>query len=175
MKLFNSTKKAKEIDRNSPVPYNTWGNTLRYKEKYPEAIAKYQQAIKNDPTFALAYSNWGYVFYLQKNYRQAIERYQKANAIDPRVTNHKWWGWALLDDQKYDEAIIQFQQAVDIDPNAVNGYNGLGKALLAQGKQTAAEEKFAKAASITNDEQCDASKSVPNGKPGTAERSPILH
>ena len=33
-------KKAIEINPRSPVPYNNWGNTLRYRKKYQEGIAK---------------------------------------------------------------------------------------------------------------------------------------
>ncbi len=54
------------------------GNRLFYKQKYDEAIEKYNSAEIKKPNDAILYYNRGNAFYKQQSYEQAIKEYQKS-------------------------------------------------------------------------------------------------
>jgi tetratricopeptide (TPR) repeat protein len=54
------------------------GNRLFYKQKYDEAVEKYNSAEIKKPNNAILYYNRGNAFYKQQSYEQAIKEYQKS-------------------------------------------------------------------------------------------------
>lgn len=66
------------------------GSNLHSAEKYTEAVARYKQAIKLDPSSKTAYYYMGLSQYKLKNYPEAIKAYTEALEIDPRDSNARY-------------------------------------------------------------------------------------
>ena len=71
-------KNAARYTRELARAYNESGYALLNKDKYAEAIKRFQQAVKFDPKLSVAYSNWGYALLGEKQYDSAIAGFQDA-------------------------------------------------------------------------------------------------
>ncbi len=96
------------------------GGTFHRLQKYDEALAAYEQAIRLDPNDALAYYYKG----------RALDAYQQARQLDPNLPfAHINKGAALRDLKRYDEELAAYEQAIRLDPNYAAAYHYKGVAL----------------------------------------------
>jgi len=63
--------------------YVNRGIAWQNKKQYDKAIGDYNEAIRLDPTFALAYNNRGNAWRDKKEYAKAIADYNDAIRLDP--------------------------------------------------------------------------------------------
>ena len=118
------------MDPNNPSPYNGRGNVLRNLERYEEAIADYDQAIKLDPNNPSPYIGRGKALSDLKRHYEAIADYNKAIKLDqsdpmPYIGR----GIVLRNLERYEEAIADYNKAIKLDPSDPLPYNGRGNVL----------------------------------------------
>ena len=82
----------------------------------------------------------------QQRYSSARKLLERVVALDPK--NHEAWnklGWTSLHTGDTEIAIKAFREAVTLNPDNLGASNGLGRALLAQGKLAEAEKELLQA------------------------------
>jgi Tfp pilus assembly protein PilF len=82
----------------------------------------------------------------QQRYSSARKLLERVVALDPK--NHEAWnklGWTSLHTGDTEIAIKAFREAVTLNPDNLGASNGLGRALLAQGKLDEAEKELLQA------------------------------
>jgi tetratricopeptide (TPR) repeat protein/TolB-like protein len=122
------------------------------------AMNFYQDALKNDPGFALAYAGLSEASLV--NYREKKDAFwaQKALAAaeqaerlnDNSAEVHFVLGRVYLGTGKTAEAIAELKRALAIEPNSDDGYRGLGGAFLALGEKEQALQAYEKAVQINS-------------------------
>ena len=104
-----------------------------------EAAAYFEQALREDPSFALAYS--GLADYYAVGWGPWIdlplaERYaRKALALEPGLAEaHASLGIAALYQRKFDEAEKELKQAIELNPNYAMAHHWYAMHLLGMGR-----------------------------------------
>ncbi len=118
------------VSQRSKEQWMQEGNTLRGLKRSQEALAAYEQAIRLDPSYALAYYNKGNALRDLLHYQEALAAYEQAIHLNPNYALAYYnKGNALYDLERYQEALAAFEQAIHLDPNFAAAYNGKGNAL----------------------------------------------
>lgn len=94
------------------------GNKLRNSQKYQEAIAAYERAIKIKPDYSEAWYGKSYSLYQLQRHEEAIAGYDKVLQLNPEDVNA--WnnrGISLQKLQRYEEAIASYERAIQIQSN----------------------------------------------------------
>jgi tetratricopeptide (TPR) repeat protein len=134
------------------VTFNELGNTLRRLERFEEAIAQYQQAVRIEPDFVAAYSNCGNALRDAGRPEEAVAHYQAALRIKPDYAEaHYNWGNALQDQARFKEAVTHYEEALRIKPDYAEAHSNLGTALHALGRFDEAVAHFQQALRIKPD------------------------
>ncbi|MEH2411320.1 tetratricopeptide repeat protein [Nostoc sp.] len=115
-----------------------------YKEReYEKAIANFTEAIKQQPTHAIAVVNRGNARYNLKDYEGAVADYSQALTINPNQTkalvNRGNARYMLAEysndpDQEYNLAIADYNRAIGLDSNEIEAYlrRGIVRAQMAK-------------------------------------------
>jgi len=85
-KSENDYLKAIDIDKNTNALFN-YGNLLKEKKMFNEAILNYNLAIKAKPDFANAYQNRALVKFLQNKDQEALNDFNEVIKINPNHAN----------------------------------------------------------------------------------------
>ena len=103
---------------------------LKYQSRdYPGAITDYDQAIKLNPTDALAYSHRGAAYYRIKQKSQSIEDYTSAIALDPSLSIAYYRrGFMHYVTKDYLSAIADYNKAIELNPTDALAYSNRGYA-----------------------------------------------
>ena len=91
------------------------GVQLQNQERWEEAIAEYDEAIRLDPQNADAYSNRGFTYFKLDQFEQAIQDYGEAIRLDPRnpmIYANRAVMYRLVD--KNDEAIADLEKVISL-------------------------------------------------------------
>lgn len=67
--------------------YNHIGNAYAQAGQYQRAVESYDEAIRNNPKYALAYNNRGVAYVQLRQYESAIADYSQAIRLNPKYTN----------------------------------------------------------------------------------------
>ena len=111
------------------------GNAYYKSNKYPDAIAQYQKAVKKDPKFWPAINNIGLVSYENGDVNGAIQNWQRAISIDPKAAEPTLAiAVALFAQGKQAEAFTAAEKAIVLDSRFFSG--GKGFCLFTLGKQS---------------------------------------
>jgi tetratricopeptide (TPR) repeat protein len=122
------------------------GHTLTGLNRYEEALAAYEQALRLDPNDADAYNNKGNALTGLNRYEEALAAYEQALRLDPNYTyayNNK--GYALYGLKRYEEALAAYDQAIFLNPNYTEAYNNKGIALYTLKRNEEALQAYKKA------------------------------
>jgi eukaryotic-like serine/threonine-protein kinase len=122
------------------------------------AMNFYQEALKNDPGFALAYaglSEASLAMYREKKdpfwAEKALAAAQQAERLnDSSAEVHFVLGRVYSRTGKTAEAIAELKRAVALEPNSDDGYRGLGSVYLTLGQKDQALQAYAKAIEINS-------------------------
>jgi tetratricopeptide (TPR) repeat protein len=82
-----SAKQAVVKDSDPSIAIYNQGVELMLAKRFPEAQAKFEQAVKENPRFAEAHNNLGYTLRKQgaSNYQKSLEHYNIAIELNPRL------------------------------------------------------------------------------------------
>ena len=126
--------------------YNNQGNVLYQLQRYAEALAAYEQAIRLDPNDATLYSNKGHAVQHLGRHEEVLAAYEQAIRLDPNdVTYHNNKGNTLYALKRYTEALAAYEQAIRLDPNSALAYNNKAKVLERLGREKKAQKFYGKA------------------------------
>src|SRR5262245_33829433 len=105
------------------------GNTDSNAGAYHKAIAAYNEAIRLDPTSAVAFKRRGDAYANKDDYDRAIADYNEAIRLDPKsALAFRNRGVAYANKGDNDRAIADFNKAIAIDPKSALAYGNRGDA-----------------------------------------------
>src|SRR6266567_3920660 len=108
------------------------GGTYHYEDqRYLEALAAYQQAIRIDPNHANAYVCRGHALSKLNRHTEAIVAFEKAIHLAPNdALPYTSKGYVLLNLNRHTEALAMFEEAIHHEPNNTLAYAIKGKVLF---------------------------------------------
>jgi tetratricopeptide (TPR) repeat protein len=82
-----SARQAVRKDSDPSITIYNQGVELMLAKRFPEAQAKFEQAVKENPRFAEAHNNLGYTLRKQGavNYQKSLEHYNTAIELNPKL------------------------------------------------------------------------------------------
>lgn len=108
---------AGNVAEDSPLRLNDLGTALYKERRYEEALARFAEAVRRDPTFALAANNLGFTYYKLARYPESIEWFERTIAIDPRrAVAYLNLGDAYLKVGRMQDARRAFERYVELAP-----------------------------------------------------------
>jgi tetratricopeptide (TPR) repeat protein len=119
--------------KNALYPY--WLGRLDYDaQHYPEAIRRFEQAIKLDPAMARTYDSLGLCYFYQNQTEPAIKNFKTAIELDRTAPHPSPWPYINLAATveflgRPQEAEANLRQAVRLDPKLAAAHYQLGKVL----------------------------------------------
>ncbi len=127
------------------------------KRNFHHAVRLYNQAIEQDPNYALAYAGiadahsllFQYGESTPENARKANEASSKAIELDPDSAEaHASYGMALSLNKRHDEAEKEFETAILLNPALFEAHYFYARDCLAQGKFEKAARLFSDAVKV---------------------------
>ena len=124
---------------------------------FHHAVRMYEQAIEQDPNYALAYAGIADAYSLLYQWGESLpENAAKANEASSRAVEldsdsaeaHASRGMALSLNKKYGDAEREFETAILLNPELFEAYYLYARDSFAQGKTEKAARLFAKAAEV---------------------------
>jgi serine/threonine protein kinase/tetratricopeptide (TPR) repeat protein len=123
------------------------------RENLDSAIILFQQALEEDPLYALAYAGLGEAYWHKYEVskdpqwvEQAIHNSRRAVEINDQLAPvHVTMGLIRYGTGRYEEALLEFRQALKIDSVSHEAYRGLAKTYAALNKPAEAEATYKRA------------------------------
>jgi tetratricopeptide (TPR) repeat protein len=130
------------IDPHGKAAMVDLATTLSDMERWEDARATYEKAVKLYPDDASALNGLGYVHFRQDRFQQAVECYTKALAHQDDPQFHLNLGLALLSQGRWGQAERQFRDTLALDADHYWATNNLGYALSLQGRRAEAADAY---------------------------------
>lgn len=145
-----------------PAAYSLYLQGTGYLDNYDRtenldnAVADFQQALKLDPTYALAYAGLGSAYWKKyensKNVQwvgESRESCQKALTLDAGIAaGHLCLGTVYAGSGNYETAVAEFEHALDTEPTNDDAYRELAFAYEQLGKSSDAEKTYQRAIAL---------------------------
>jgi len=145
--------------------YELYLKALGYTQRYDKpgnldlAIAALNDAVKEDPHFALGFAQLGEAYRskyrLDKDKRwidEALANCQKAQQLDDRLpVVYATLGRIHQDTGQYDLALQEYQRALQLDPRSADAVIGLAESYESSGRTADAEAAYKKAIALRPD------------------------
>lgn len=136
---------ALDVTTDNDRAYNGLGAELGNRGKIDDAIGKFQEALRINPSFADAHANLAVALGLQEKFNEAIPHYAEALRLQPghrEARSH--YAAALEAVGRLDDAVQQYEILLRTDPGQSDVRASLGLTLARQGKlQEAVEQERA--------------------------------
>jgi tetratricopeptide (TPR) repeat protein len=135
--------RAVRVTSRNYLAWNNLGFYLANNGRAEEAIEKYQESLKINPSYEEALNNIGHALAGRRQYKEAIVFYERALAIKPlhpEVNNN--YGNALSETGRIDDAITHYLITLKQRPDHADAHNNYGIALAMKGKLDEAIEQF---------------------------------
>lgn len=130
----------------SAEAYLERGDAYAGRQKWEQAIAEYDQAIRLKPDYAEAYNNRGYAYYWKGPSTQAIADLSKALELRPDYPYaYNTRGAAYMASGHPEQAIPDFNRAIELQPEFPQAYTNRGNAYLRTGRLDLALADFRRA------------------------------
>ncbi|NJO03986.1 MAG: tetratricopeptide repeat protein [Bacteroidia bacterium] len=127
------------------------GNEHFTQQRYTEAKADYEAALRIDPQFAKAYHNLGNILYLMQDYPGAEKNFSQAIRLSPSDAEPYNSRAALYFGlRKYKEAISDVDKAIALNPGFSAAHELRASIYSALGKKEEACESWNQAAKLGN-------------------------
>ena len=131
---------------------NNFGRALLEADRYPEALAQCEEALRLKPDNPEAHFNLGFLLQQTGKPQEAISEYERALRLKPDHFEARFnLGVALEKEGRESEAIQHYEQALRSYPDYVEAHVNLGNALLRMGKAQEAIEHYEQALRINPD------------------------
>jgi tetratricopeptide (TPR) repeat protein len=128
------------------------GNKLYADQKFAEAAADYESAIRMDPANWRYYLNLGLARKKMGHNDEALAAFKKAGELSPEsFSANKEAGEALAKAGRWDEAKPYYEKAVDLHPDNPDVHYNLGLCLSSLGDADAALAQFQKTVELKPD------------------------
>lgn len=113
----------------------TLGNALRQQGRFEEAVARYGEALRINPTHVLARHNVGSAFLALGRFGEAESSYRRVLELNPNIPeSHSNMGNALLAQRRPEEAVQSYRRALILNPQLAVAHSNLGDALRDLGR-----------------------------------------
>lgn len=156
LNCYNSIIELNPDNENCAKAWRNKGTILDVLGHKEEAIAAYDNALKQTPSYAEALNNKGTILDELGFKKEAIEAYDKALEIKPDITeawNNK--GVLLAEQGHKQKAIIAFDNAIKINPKLAEAWYNKGLALIEIGRKNEAIIAFDTALKIFKETKSD--------------------
>ena len=128
------------------------GNALEEQGRIPEAMERYEAAIKTDPQCARAHLNRGNILLAGARFDDARSAYKLAITCDPHyAAAHFNLGNLNYRAGEFEPAVRNYQAAIGIRPNFADAFVGMANALDSLGRTAEAVESYERALVIIPD------------------------
>ena len=128
------------------------GLLFEQEKRYTEALQKYQDVLRIDPSYSKAYYRMGYVYHITGDRSNASLRYQQAIETDPNLFQaYNNLGILYLEDNNLSSAHHHFSQAITLQPNSAEAYNNFANTLKKMGNYDEAIHSYQKALQLRSD------------------------
>jgi len=124
-KKGNKTEAMEHIDQSiklktkNPEAHNAKGDMLAADSKWKEALEEYEQAVEDEPKFALAHASMGNAHLQMGNNDKAMEHFKKARDLNPSDKNVLYALPILLEKAgKTQEALTEFENSLMLETDA---------------------------------------------------------
>jgi serine/threonine-protein kinase len=149
-------------ETNRPTAYRAYLEGRGYLQRFDVAgntdlaVARFQEAIAQDPAYALAYAGLGEAYWKKAEVTYdphwsalAIENAEHAVKLDENIpmTRVKL-GSIYGSNGRHDDAIAEFQKALVLNPSSAEAYRGLGQVYAAAGRNDEAESAYKKSVEL---------------------------
>jgi Tfp pilus assembly protein PilF len=145
---------ALQQDDVSPSVQVNYSTLLLQRERYDEAIALAQQALRHQ-TYgkpALAHTNIGLAYLKKGTLLPAEEHLRTALEYEPTLPEaHHNLGLVYAHEGKRAQAILSFREAIRARPSYAEAYASLGQLLLEEGRDDEARDAFARVIDLAPD------------------------
>jgi tetratricopeptide (TPR) repeat protein len=142
-KAIKAYKKGIELDSKRDDTRVFLGNLFFTQNRYQEAEAEYEAAVKISPNGTNLYS-LGQAHLNTGRYRDAEELFNKVRKLDPKKPNGDYGlGQAFAKMGRGIEAVARFKEAIEKKPDFYDAYLDLGYAYADMGKMKEAREQLA--------------------------------
>ncbi|WP_417736630.1 tetratricopeptide repeat protein [Rosistilla oblonga] len=121
-------------------------------QKFPDAIADYDEVIQRKPDLASAYQQRAVAHKLSGNLEKAVADFDKAIELSPKnVSALMSRGFVHFQQSDHKRAVEDFAAVIEIEPRAAAAYNNRGFNLQKLGKTTEALADYNKAIELAPD------------------------
>ena len=125
------------------------GATAMHDGRTQEAEAAFRDAIRLEPTLAMAHLDLGLVLGREGKFEEAIASLSEALRLDPAIDGgHLFRGIFLHQSNRQDEARTELQKEIDLHPSNAEALTWLGMVQLAAGHPEKAVGPFDRAAEL---------------------------
>ncbi len=147
-------EKSIQMDPNNEIAWINKANVLLMLNRTNEATGAYQKALditnktlEADPKNATLWSAKGLLLHNVGNYEESVRAFDNATSIDPNYEMAWKMKGVVLSSElgKNEEAVDAFDRALAINPDDPRTWQAKGNALKALGRQSEADEAYAKA------------------------------
>lgn len=140
---FSLFRHTLEVTSDNYLILNNYGIALDARGDHAEAYGYFADAVRVNPSSAMAYSNMGTLDLGWGKLDAAVQNYTKALEINPNhLQARAGMGKTLATMGRFDEAIWQYQQALKIDPSFATAHQKLALLLMKLGKNTEAQSHY---------------------------------
>jgi protein O-mannosyl-transferase len=146
-------RRVLEVDPNSSIAHNNWGNVLLRKGEFKAATDYYLRALEIDPAYADAYFNLGTAYVKTNQWQAAVEQYVVGLKYAPdNAQARHFLGQMYVRGDDLGKAIEQFSQSLSLAPGQSVVHADLGVALALQGNFAEAVRELSLAISLRPDD-----------------------
>jgi tetratricopeptide (TPR) repeat protein len=122
----NPGKSAAWGERGIIWAYKNYDKAIAEKN-YDKAIADFSDAIRLEPTYALAHSIRGIAWAMKHEYEKAFTDLNQGIRLNPKDAEvYTYRGFALICKEEYDKAIADFNESIRLDPKFAAAYTYRG-------------------------------------------------
>jgi len=144
---------AVEVTEDNAIALLNLGVALEQQGRREEALSRYRDAVRADPTLAQAHNNLANLLNTLNQTDQALAEYREALRLKPNAPlPHLNLATLLLKKGNYQEAAAQFAQAARLAPNDPRPHLLWGKALLREGRSAPAVAQLRQALELAPDD-----------------------
>jgi tetratricopeptide (TPR) repeat protein len=133
--------------------FDLWGNILRNRGQFADALDKYliaaRLAPEDDQIAGTVDANLGSLYLLTKNFPSAEAEYMAAIKLAPKAASYSNLGIAEKAQHKYAEALASYKRAIELDPSFAPAYSNMGVLFFVQNQWREAKECYEQAISIS--------------------------